>query len=211
MIKQRSVESHYFHIREGKREYFKKIVINGAKCFAKLEHHEDWRGERSFWWKSSHLLLKAKWFMDSPIELYTTNWRSTKDSSAVLLEELKTWIVKTFLQDWCFAEGAFEKTKRREQRRYGEWYLLDSQREGQESSGGNSIQGGQESLEEFYIMGLERVRQLHDILKENETRALIRSCIMRQWHLLYESWILHSSIRQTIYYFYLRKIYRKNC
>ena len=24
-----------------KREHFKKIVINGAKCFAKLEHHKD--------------------------------------------------------------------------------------------------------------------------------------------------------------------------
>lgn len=61
----------------------------------------------------------------------------------------------------------------------GEWYLLGSQREGQESREETSIQGGQESLEEFYIMGCERFRQLHDILKET-VRALIRSCIMRQ-------------------------------
>lgn len=38
----------------------------------------------------------------------------------------------------------------------------------------NGIQGGQESLEKFYIMGFGRFKQLHDILKENETRALIK-------------------------------------
>ena len=36
------------------------------------------------------------------------------------------------------------------------------------------IQGGQGSLEKFSIMGFGRFKQLHDILKENETRALIK-------------------------------------
>ena len=39
--------SHYHFTSEGKREHFKKIVINGAKCFVELEHREDWKGEKS--------------------------------------------------------------------------------------------------------------------------------------------------------------------